>query len=168
MPPARRPSARSPAGWLAPGPASTPRPTSDNAALGYTNNTFNGQYTGEVAWLKYWWQKRLEYADSQFTRPAVASVPAGMVTAGTTVTLTSPARAHRGRIFYTTDGTDPRMSGGNAAANATLYTAPIVINGPVKLFVRVRHPAAAKTAADTGVPFGSRWSAPSQFTYTTM
>ncbi|HNN92409.1 MAG TPA: CotH kinase family protein, partial [Pseudomonadota bacterium] len=168
---ASTPAKRSIARWVAgaPVPASTPRPASDNAALGYTNNTFNGQYTGEVAWLKYWWQKRLEFADSQFTRPAVASVPAGMVTAGTTVTLTSPSQSTPGvEIFYTTDGTDPRMSGGNPAANATLYTAPIVINGPVKLFVRVRHPAAAKTAADTGVPFGSRWSAPSQFTYTTM
>lgn len=158
---ASTPAKRSAGRWA----SSVPRPSTSNAA--YTNNLFNGQYVGEVAWLKYWWQQRLNFMDNSFTRPAVASVPAGMVTAGSTVTLSSPSQSTPGvEIYYTTDGSDPRASNGMPGPSAQLYSAPIAINGPLKLNVRVRHPNPAVLTADGGRPFGSRWSGPTSVTYT--
>ena len=87
--------------------ASAPRVAGNNTAI--TNNSFNGQFTGEIAWIKHWWASRLNFMDNQFTRPAVSSLPAGPVTPGSSVVLTSPSQATSGvKIYYTTDGTDPR------------------------------------------------------------
>jgi hypothetical protein len=165
---ASTPAKRSVARWIVVDNRIAPRAASLNATYGYTNNTFNDQYTGEVAWLKYWWQSRLNFFDNEFTRPAVASVPSGTVQAGSTVTLSSPSQVTAGvQIFYTLDGTDPRQSNGMPAANAVVYSGPIAINGPVSLFVRVRHPNAA-VAPGAGKPVGSRWSAPTLYSYKTM
>ena len=47
-------------------------------------------------------------------QPAVLSLPAGPVTPGTALPIQAPA----GTVFYTTDGTDPRLAGGNVSPNA--------------------------------------------------
>lgn len=165
---ASTPAKRSVARWIVVDNRINPRAASLNATYGYTNNTFNDQYSGEVAWLKYWWQSRLNFFDNEFTRPAVANVPSGMVAAGTAVTLTSPSQVTPGvEIYYTKDGTDPRQSNGMPAANATLYSAPIAITAPVQIVVRVRHPSAAQ-APGLGKPVGSRWSAPTRLQYAPM
>ncbi|HXG49315.1 MAG TPA: lamin tail domain-containing protein, partial [Methylomirabilota bacterium] len=46
-----------------------------------------------------------------------------------------------GQIFYTTDGSDPRLRGGNVSPAAIAYTpgTPIVINFPVTIRARVRN-----------------------------
>jgi hypothetical protein len=68
-----------------------------------------GSYPGEITALKNWWANRLNFMDGQFTRPAVGSLAEGPTTAGSTVTLTSPSSSTPGvKIYYTTDGTDPR------------------------------------------------------------
>lgn len=141
---------------------SAPRGTGSNNAL--TNNLFNGQYTGEVAWLKYWWERRLNFMDSQVTRPAVASVPDGAVPAGSQVMLSSPSQSLPGvKIYYTTDGTDPRGAapGPMLAPGAIEYTGPIVINARTRLIVRAWNPTPV-------APVGSGWSAPSLFSYSLM
>jgi hypothetical protein len=127
-----------------------PRAAGSNTAI--TNNTFNGQYTGEVAWLKYWWQKRLEFMDNQFTRPAVANLASGPVPAGSVVTLSSPSTATPGvKIYYTTDGSDPRPRA----------TQPVQTGGgfvTVDTFLREVSPVRVivPTSASTGGP-ANQW-----------
>jgi hypothetical protein len=82
-------------------PVSAPRIAANNTAI--TNNLFDGTYAGEVAWLKYWWERRLAFMDGELTRPAVASVPPGKVPAGTTVTLSSPSQSLSGVKIYFLD-----------------------------------------------------------------
>lgn len=150
------PAKRSALRWT----ASAPRGAGSNTPI--TNNLFDGQYTGEVAWLKYWWERRLNFMDSQVTRPAVASRPPGTVPAGSKVTLTSPSQAAPGvKIYYTLDGTDPRgrTPGPLVTPSAIEYTGPITINGPTRLFVRVYNPAAPLP------PVGSGFSAPTILVY---
>jgi hypothetical protein len=97
------PAKRSATRWS----ASAPRGFASNTTI--TSNTFNGQYTGEIAWLKHWWASRLNFMDNQFIRPATANSPSGPIPAGTSITLASPSTSTPGvRIFYTTNGTDPR------------------------------------------------------------
>ena len=152
--------------------ATPPRTAASNTTL--TNNSFNGQYTGEVAWLKHWWDRRLNFFDTQFTRPAAASLPSGPVAAGATVTLTSPSQSTPGVvIYYTTDGTDPRppAPGPLLSPSAVAYSGPVTIDQPTRLRVRVLHPNAATTPNTSSgggvgtVPVGSRWSALNDFHY---
>ena len=152
------PAKRSAMRWA----ASAPRAAGSNTAI--TNMLFNGQYVGEVAWLKYWWERRLNFMDSQITRPAVASQPEGFVTAGSSIVLTSPSQSLPGvKIYYTTDGTDPRAKapGPMLSASAIEYTAPIVITKPTKLFIRVLNPTPV-------APVGSGFSAPTNLSYSPM
>ena len=155
---ANTPAKRSAMRWS----VSAPRGAGSNNGL--TNNLFNGQYVGEVAWLKYWWERRLSFMDSQVTRPVVASLPDGAVTAGTQVTLSSPSQSLPGvKIYYTTDGTDPRgrAPGPQVAPGAIEYTGPIAISSKTRLIVRAWNPTPV-------APVGSGWSAPSVFSYSVM
>ena len=69
-----------------------------------------GGWNGEVEHLRTWLLHRMAWMDGRFTRPPAASLPGGRVTAGTTVSLTSPSLVKPGvRIFYTLDGIDPRL-----------------------------------------------------------
>ena len=43
-----------------------------------------------------------------------------------------------GKIYYTLDGSDPRLSGGRISTSALEYTAPIILGTNQKLFARVR------------------------------
>jgi hypothetical protein len=43
-----------------------------------------------------------------------------------------------GKIYYTLDGSDPRLSGGSISTNALEYTAPIAIAKQTRLTARVR------------------------------
>ncbi len=144
--------------------ASAPRASGSNTAI--TNMLFNGQYVGEIAWLKYWWDKRLTFMESQFVRPAVASVPAGKVTAGTMVTLSSPSQSLPGvKIYYTTNGVDPRgrTPGPLLATGAVEYTGPITINANTVITVRTYNPAAPAAPV---APAATGWSAPTVLAYT--
>ncbi len=79
------------------------------------------------------------------------SAPGGAVPAGFQVGLTinNPS----GTIYYTVDGSDPRVRGGNVSANAIAYTpgTPVVINVYTVLRARVRS--------------GSTWSPITEATY---
>jgi hypothetical protein len=43
-----------------------------------------------------------------------------------------------GKIYYTLDGSDPRLPGGGISTNALEYTAPISIPKQARLTARVR------------------------------
>lgn len=151
------PAKRSAVRW----PVSAPRTTANNTAI--TNNLFDGTYPGEVAWLKYWWEKRLAFMDGELTRPAVANIPSGKVAIGTTITLSSPSQSLPGvKLYYTTDGSDPRppAPGPVLSAKAIEYTGPITISGPTQLVVRTYNPTPATVAVTTN------WSAKTVLDYT--
>ncbi len=151
------PAKRSAIRW----PVSAPRVTANNTPI--TNNLFDGTYTGEVAWLKYWWTKRLAFMDGELTRPAVPNIPAGKVASGTTITLTSPSQSLPGvKIYYTTDGSDPRppAPGPVLSPKAIEYTGPISITAPVRLFIRTYNPTPPTVQVTTN------WSAPTVLDYT--
>ena len=54
-----------------------------------------------------------------------------------------------GKIYYTIDGTDPRLAGGAVSSKATLYFAPLRLDENAKLLARARHEG--------------RWSGPIMF-----
>jgi hypothetical protein len=105
-----------------------------------TPNHFVGEtYAQEVDWMKDWIQKRLAWMDDQFLAP-----PLGLKTGSDLLQLGSPLKSVR--IFYTMDGTDPRLPAGNVNPKALL------VNGEVKW--------AGKTRLIARVERDRRWSAP--------
>lgn len=67
------------------------------------------------------------------TAPAL-SLPSGNVAQGTTLTLSGSG----GTIYYTTDGTDPRLEGGAIGPTATTYSSAITLNTTITFRTRTR------------------------------
>lgn len=68
------------------------------------------------------------------TAPAL-SLQGGTVAPGTALTLTSSSG---GTVYYTTDGSDPRLEGGSLAASALVYSSALTLNSSVTIRTRVR------------------------------
>ena len=92
-------------------------------------------YRDEIAWMKQWIQQRIAWIDSQFLTPPALSQKEGRVAAGTALTLRAPI----GKVYYTTDGSDPRLPGGAVSPKARLYKSPIALTDGTRLFARTRN-----------------------------
>ncbi len=72
-----------------------------------------GTWQGEINFTKWWFSNRLDFMDSNFLNPPVFSTNAGPIPAGYLLTITAPTREANSTIYYTLDGTDPRLPGGS-------------------------------------------------------
>ena len=75
----------------------------------------SGGYTNQVNVLKDWMEDRAGWIDSQYTSPPSYTVAPGLVSAGTNVGFSGGG----GTVYWTTDGSDPRLSGGGVSASAS-------------------------------------------------
>jgi hypothetical protein len=101
-------------------------------------NYFVGSsYDEEVTWMKTFITTRLEWIEKQFPPAPKVSGKSDQA-----VELSTPA----GEIYFTLDGTDPRVSGGGISKGAQIYKTPLQPKRGSKLFARVRQ--------------DSRWSGP--------
>jgi len=95
--------------------------------LGTVSNSIIGQ-------LKKWVSGRYAWIDSQYPlRPPNLNHPGGLVGPGfyCIISATNP-------VYYTLDGTDPRLPGGAISPTASLYSAQFAIGQNVRVFTRVR------------------------------
>ena len=84
-----------------------------------------GTYTGEVNLLKDWITNRLNWLDNDIAnrfaeKPPIFSPLGGYVNQGDPLYITKPPGAS-GTIYYTLDGTDPRLEGGGVNPSALVY-----------------------------------------------
>ncbi len=82
--------------------------------------------------------------------PPVFSQRGGSVANGFALTLTNPNAA--GTVYYTSDGSDPRASGGGISANAQAFTTDIILTDSLTIKTRVLD--------------GSEWSALDRASFT--
>ncbi len=86
-------------------------------------------WQSEVNFMTNWLTQRLAWIDSQWTTPPTFNSPGGEIGAGFELTITAPVGQ---RIYYTTDGSDPRLPGGavnpNASTAITSVTLPVAQN----------------------------------------
>ena len=74
--------------------------------------------------MKNWLSNRLDFVEKQFTPAPRLSAPGGRIPAGFTLELTSPPSA---TVYYTLDGSDPRLPQGSFSPKALAYTGPITL-----------------------------------------
>jgi hypothetical protein len=104
-------------------------------------------YQDEITWMKDWLASRLTWIDGQFVQPPTLTPPSGPVVKWTEVAMSAAA----GTIYYTVDGTDPRLAGGAIAPGAIVYAAPVPVATPTTVKARAKN--------------GSVWSALNEAAY---
>lgn len=144
-----------------------------SGTLTVENFTFNFgspvSYENEVRWLKAWFSNRLDFIDTNFlARPSV-SIAGGEVTNGTVVTL-APSPKAGSWVYYTLNGTDPRLPSGGILSTASASDVPvdIVISNNVRIFARSWNPNHRNLTGANNPPISSPWSGPRDVTYFTQ
>lgn len=113
-----------------------------------------GSYQSELDLMKSWLASRVEFIDSQLVAPPRLSQPGGELAPGSGSTLALSARTNAS-VYYTLDGSDPRLSQGALSTNAVLYTGPIALRGPAQVTARARDTSQRQTG---GPPSSTPWS----------
>lgn len=92
----------------------------------------------EVNILKSWLRTRVRWIDRRYTPQPIFSSAAGLVGPGLAVPGEEFAFVASNDIYYTTDGSDPRITGGSVSSSATLAAAntPITISGTTVITAR--------------------------------
>jgi hypothetical protein len=119
-----------------------------------------GSYQSEVDWMKKWVTDRIDFIDEQLVQPPQFSHVGGKVNRGFQLGLVGPSDA---RVYYTLDGSDPRLPQGGISSNAVVYAGPIALEGDVRLVARARNPDRRQTG---GPPVSTPWSGPVSANFT--
>jgi hypothetical protein len=110
--------------------------------------------------MKKWLSQRMDFIDQQLVQPPRFSQAGGQVAAGFQLTLTGSANA---TIYYTLDGSDPRLFQGRVSTKALTYTGPIVLQADARVVARARNPNQRQTG---GPPRSTPWSSPATASFT--
>ncbi|HLB73309.1 MAG TPA: lamin tail domain-containing protein [Sedimentisphaerales bacterium] len=103
-----------------------------------------GGFQGEINNIKTWLSNRATWIDAQFVKPPTMTPNGGHLEAGGSLTLQNPNAS--GTIYYTIDGSDPRIfrgsdggrtTPGDISPNAIQYTGPITLNKSTRINARV-------------------------------
>jgi hypothetical protein len=113
-----------------------------------------GTYEKEIHWMKSWLSQRIDFIDQQLVQPPRLSQAGGGIASSFQLTLTGPANA---TIYYTLDGSDPRLAQGAISSNAVIYAGPIALQRDTRVVVRARNPNQRQTG---GPPTSTPWSSP--------
>jgi hypothetical protein len=120
---------------------------------GYTYN-FPGTYQGEVNFLKKWYADRLHFMDPNFLAMPVFNGN-GFIIPGSTLSMSGPLGA---TVYYTTNGIDPRVTGGGILPGAQIYTSPIALNTNVTIMARAYSASHHNLTGANNPPLSSPWS----------
>ncbi len=97
------------------------------ARYGFSTNAQGATYEDEVNnYFKPWITNRLNYLDGEIAarfakKPPIFSPAGGYVNPGISLALSKPSGA-LGDIYYTTNGEDPRVTGGSINSNAQIFS----------------------------------------------
>ncbi len=103
-----------------------------------------GSDSNSIIWnMKKWTLGRFLWMDGNFTPVPTLSAPGGQVSSGSTITITPPPGT---TLYYTLDGSDPRMLATTNSPGGTISPNAFTSNGPARVTVtsNVRIVARAK------------------------
>ena len=116
-------------------------------------------YQGEIDHMKEWLSNRVDFIDQQLVPKPRLTVPLEPIQPGSEVTLTIPNHA---TVYYSLDGSDPRLSQGSIRTNALTYSGPIRLNTDAILVARARNTAKRQVG---GPRTSTPWSGPVSATF---
>ena len=114
-----------------------------------------GSYQAEVNLMKNWLANRVNFIDTNFLAKPVFGRSGGPIFPGFTLTVSGPPGA---TVYYTKDGSDPRLPGGNIAPNALVYGPPITLNANARVVARARDLNHSNLTGPDNPPLSSPWS----------
>jgi hypothetical protein len=128
-----------------------------------------GTWQGEINFTKWWFSNRVDFMDANFLNPPIFSTNAGPIPSGYTLAITAPTREANSTVYYTLDGTDPRLPGGavNPAARSGLNTATVTLTNNSRVFARDRNANHRNLTGSGNPPLSSPWSGPLVATFYT-
>ena len=116
-----------------------------------------GTYQGEINYMKDWLEDRIEFMDGEFVDAPLVGVSS--LGESKVVSLTSP---DGGVIYYTTDGTDPRLPGGSPSKQAFVYEGNTMkFSISTTITARVFNESHRSRTGSNNPPLSSKWSGPS-------
>ena len=146
------------------GSYSDPSPRNGTVSSGGYSHTFPGTYQGEVDFQKRWLADRALFMDTNFLARPQLSASGGPVASGYRLLVTANTLESNSLVYFTLDGTDPRLSGGAISPTALVNTqiARVTITNNVRVFARnynANHRNLTGTIR-TNPPLSSPWSGP--------
>jgi len=112
-------------------------------------------YQSEIELMKDWLTSRLDFIDGQLAQPPHLNREGGRIAPGFLITLSAPTT--NATVYYTLNGSDPRLSQGAISPNAIAYTSPIRLERTARVIARSRDPGRRQT---DGPPLSTPWSGP--------
>lgn len=163
----REAQAREEVRWIAQGGSDTSPRTGVQNFNGYSHTFPNTRsYQAEIDFQKKWFFDRINFMDTNFVLPPIVGVAGGLIGPGFQIALAVPTNEPGGQIYFTLDGTDPRLSGSGISPTAQLYVSPIQVTNNVRLVARVRSPNHRNLCCGSpNLPQNSIWSGPVAETY---
>jgi CotH protein/Fn3 domain-containing protein len=113
-----------------------------------------GSYQSEIDLMKSWLSNRVDFIDRQLVQPPRLSHEGGRVPPGFVLTLAGPTNA---TVYFTLDGSDPRLPQGAVSSNAVVYSGPTPLTADAKVVARARNPKQRQT---DGPQSSTPWSGP--------
>ena len=116
-----------------------------------------GSYQAEIDHMKRWLASRVDFIDGQLVQPP------RLVKEGGDAELLTLRAATNATIYFTLDGTDPRLAQGVISSNAIAYGGPIQLKADARIVARAHN---AKQRQSGGPPASTPWSGPVKSSYT--
>ncbi|MCP5525416.1 MAG: lamin tail domain-containing protein [Verrucomicrobiales bacterium] len=118
-----------------------------------------GSYDSEIALQKTWLSNRVDFMDGNFLDRPTFSTPPGPVVARSRVVIT-PATKAGTVLYYTLDGSDPRLSGGGISPTAQVGNGATVvtIERNVRITARSYNRTHANLTGANNPPISTPWS----------
>ena len=120
-----------------------------------------GGHAGEVNIMRQWLLARTAWVDKNFVPMPTLARPSGRISAGTELEIVAP----QGTIFYTLDGTDPRLSGGKTNPNAVVYSGPIRLTQNSRVVARAKFNSLSWKNPYPAARLTNEWSGAASATY---
>jgi len=119
-----------------------------------------GSYQSEIDLMKTWLSNRIDFIDGQLVAAPRIVPESGMVKIDTPITLAANTNAI---IYYTIDGTDPRLPQGAISSSALQYKEPVRLSKQTRLLARAYD---TKQRQSGGPPLSTAWSGTSTGLFT--
>jgi hypothetical protein len=120
-----------------------------------------GSYQHEIDHMKTWLKDRVEWIDNQFVAPPFFQIE-GSQEEGLSLLIEAIPSAV---VYYTVDGSDPRLAGGDVSPKAKVYSGPVSIEKNSVITARTFAADHRNLTGRANPPISSSWSGPTVETF---